>query len=103
MSDCTNCSVNFEESKETQVPKTIPYAAHEAAMDRAERHTKRWMITCFILLGIIVSMIIGFLIYESQFETYYYDQDGEGVNIVGNENEVNPSGTKTETQTEKEG
>ena len=103
MSDCTNCSSPCTEVKENKAPETIPYIVHEAAIDRAERHTKRWMITSFILIGIIFAMMIGFLIYESQFETYYYDQNGEGVNIVGDENEVNPSESKSEDQTQEEG
>ena len=38
---------------------------------------------------------------ESQFETISYAQDGEGVNIIGDENEVVPDGAKTDVQTEE--
>jgi hypothetical protein len=36
----------------------IPYAAHEALMDRAERRTKRWMIASCVLLGIVAALLI---------------------------------------------
>lgn len=97
MSNCDNCNENCNER---DLPETIPYIAYEAAIERAERHTKRWMITALIMLGIIFAMMISFLIYESQFETYYYEQDGDQVNIVGDSNEVTPNEATPENKTE---
>lgn len=40
---------------------TIPFAEHEADMDRAERNVKRWMTASGVLCGVIV-LLIGALI-----------------------------------------
>jgi hypothetical protein len=44
--------------KLTEPMMEIPYAAHEALMDRAERRTKRWMIASCVLLGIVAALLI---------------------------------------------
>lgn len=77
MHNCGNCTSTCEEKR---TPEVIPYIAHEAAMDRTERHTKRWMIAFFVALAIFFATNTGWIIYESQFETYYYEQDGAAVN-----------------------
>ncbi len=101
MSNCNNCAEHNEEKK---MPETIPYVVHEAAIDRETRHTKKWMIAFFVALAMLFASNVGWIIYESQFETYYYDQDGAGVNnlVVGNdnENEVKQNEPTIENQTE---
>lgn len=74
--------------------KSIPYIAFEAAQARSERHIKR------LVIALIISIIFGFLTnlawlwawnqydYSSETVTRTYVQDGEGLNIIGNENEV---------------
>lgn len=104
MSDCTNCSANCAEHKENKAPETIPYIVHEAAIDRAERHTKRWMIAFFIALAMLFSTNVGWIIYESQFETISYEQDGEGINNVntGEQGDIN-YGAESQNKTEESG
>ena len=53
-------------------------------MARAERRDKRqWIVIIFLIVSLLASNI-GWLVYESQFETYTYDytQDGEGLNNI---------------------
>ena len=94
-----------------KMPETIPYAVHELMMVRLqeahkeeierskerERHhikEKKYLwITIIVLASMLFASWMGFMIYESQFEkySYDYDQNGEGVNIIGDENEVIPN------------
>ena len=57
--------------------------------------TKLFIITIVCYSIILISMIIGFFIYESQFdivegqyETYEYTQEGEGENVEFNNGDV---------------
>lgn len=111
MSNCENCNEKIEAcgvndaQSEKKMPETIPYIAHEAAMDRAERHTKRWMIAFFVALAMLFVTNIGWIIYESQFETISYTQDGEGLNNVnvGEQGDINyGADSQTETETEQQ-
>lgn len=95
--NCNNCAEHCEEKK---LPETIPYVVHEAAIDRETRNTKKWMIAFFVALVMLFATNVGWIIYESQFETYYYDQDSQGVNIIGDDNEVENNEPKIEDQTE---
>lgn len=63
---------------------TIPYIVHEAEMARAERRDRRQWIIIIALIVAILASNIGWIWYESQFETYYYEyqQDGDGLNNV---------------------
>ena len=80
---CNNCGTE-------KTPATVPYVAHKFAMARAERQNK-WLVAVIILLILLlVGSNIGWLLYESQFETvetveeYQNEQDGEN----GNNNSV---------------
>lgn len=58
----------------------IPYIAFEDAMVRAERDKKRLWIVILILIAALLATNIGWIWYESQFETVYWEQDGDGLN-----------------------
>lgn len=62
--NCENC----EKDKDIGLTM-IPFAAHQAEMSRSERQHKAlvWIIALLILL--LVGTNVGWLIYESQFET----------------------------------
>lgn len=74
--------------------KNIPYVAFEAAEARSERHIKR------LIIALIICIIVGLLTnlawlyawmqydYVSETETRTYVQDGSGLNIIGDSNEV---------------
>lgn len=66
----------------------VPFVVFESACTRLERTNKRLWITCIILISLLLFTNIGWIYYESQFETFEEttieaEQDGEGVNIIG--------------------
>lgn len=75
--------------------KSIPYIVFEAAEARSERHIKR------LIVALIISILISFLAnvawlytylqydYETHEESVEILQDGYGLNIAGDSNEVN--------------
>lgn len=71
---------------------TVPYVVFEGEMARAERHIKRLVVLLIALIIALLATNIGWLIYESQFDTYYYEtaQDGNGINNVnvGNQGDI---------------
>jgi len=48
---------------------TVPYIVYESSMARAERTIKRLWILALVIVFLLVASNIGWLIYESQFET----------------------------------
>lgn len=68
---------------------------------RHERREKRlvWLIALLVVL--LVGSNVGWLIYESQYETISYEQDGEGINNVniGEQGDLN-NGSKGDIQEE---
>lgn len=74
----------------TAKPNTVPYAVYEMEQAKSERTAKRLISVIVLLILLLVGSNIGWLIYESQFETIETtieaEQDGEGVNIVGGGN-----------------
>lgn len=89
--------------------KLIPYVAFEAAEARAERSIKR------LVIALIISIVVGLITnlawlycwnqydydYESETVTRTYVQDGEGLNIIGDSNEVT-NGTESDLYEETE-
>lgn len=77
---CDGCEeAKFEQSEK---PVTVPYFVYEMEQARSERHFKRLWAVIIVLLAMIFATNIGWLIYESQFETITYEQNGEGINNV---------------------
>lgn len=81
----------------------VPYIVYEGEMARAERRDKRQWIVIIALIVALFASNIGWLVYESQFETYTYAQDGDGLNNInsGEQGDV-LYGPETENQEEKE-
>lgn len=73
------CNKEDEANKETG-GLSVPYVVHESEMTRAERRDKRQWIVIIVLIASLLASNIGWLIYESQFETIYWEQDGDGLN-----------------------
>ena len=67
---CNNCGTE-------KTPATVPYVAHEFAMARAERQSKRLVAVIILLVLLLVGSNIGWLVYESQFEDYVITQEVE--------------------------
>ena len=84
--------------------QSISYIAHESAMARAERHIKRLWIALIVAIILIFASNVIWLAYINQydFESYEYSQDGQGLNIIGNENGVEWHGAKVDSQEKNE-
>ena len=82
---CNNCSTE-------KTPASVPYIVHESGMARAERQNKRLVCVIVLLIVLLVGFNIGWLIYESQFETVetvteQYEADAkDGGNAIINGN-----------------
>ncbi|MBO5701377.1 MAG: hypothetical protein J6S71_02955 [Clostridia bacterium] len=76
---CESCATT-ESREPMKLPESVPGAIYEMEMARAERHSKRWMIAFFVALAMLFSTNVGWIIYESQFDTYYYAQGDSDVN-----------------------
>ena len=75
----------------------VPFAAFEAAEERADRRDRRHWIGHIVELIIIIAMAAAFLLYLNQYDfcgTMDVQQDGHGINIVGDRNGGNYYGTE---------
>jgi hypothetical protein len=72
--------------------RNIPYIAFEAAQSRLERIIRRLWITTIILIVLLVGSNIGWLVYESQFEsveTTITQENTDGYNnYIGNDGDI---------------
>ena len=69
----------------------VPYLTHEADMMRADMMHRRllWIIV-LLIVALAATNITWLIVWQSyDFESYQIEQDGEGVNIIGNENAFN--------------
>lgn len=77
-------------------PISVPYVVHESSMARAERQAKRLIAIIILLIVLLVGSNIGWLVYESQFETVetsseevVVDAGSNGVaNYIGNDGDI---------------
>ena len=77
MANCETCK-----GKDAHAPESVPYIVHELSMARMERQIKRLWIALIVVIAMLFASNAGWLIYESQFATISYEQDGEGINNV---------------------
>ena len=59
--DCKSCKENR--------PADVPFIVHEADMARIERTNKRNQFVIILLIIALLASWIGFMVYESKFET----------------------------------
>ena len=59
----------------TAKPNTVPYAVYEMEQAKNERTVKRLISVIVLLILLLVGSNIGWLIYESQFETIETTQE----------------------------
>ena len=83
--------------KDIENSLTIPFAAHESAMGRAERHIKALVWVIVLLIVLLVGTNAGWLIYNSQFEvveetttetTVTQDNASGYNNYIGNDGDI---------------
>jgi hypothetical protein len=91
-----------EKKKITENKPDVPYIVYEGEMARAERYIKRLWIALIVVTAAFAVSVLGFFWYLSlyDFSAYEYTQDGEGVNIVGDENGVDYNGTESNNPAE---
>ena len=84
---CNNCGTE-------KTPATVPYVAHEFAMARAERQSKRLVAVIILLILLLVGSNIGWLVYNSQLEvveesTVITQENADGYNnYIGNDGDI---------------
>lgn len=95
-------------NKEEEMQLTVSYIVYEAAQARAERQIRRQGITIIVIsvLAIIAIFLTAYLIDKGwrdyfsscDIQNYEYEQDGKGVNIVGDQNGVDYNGAESKNQ-----
>ena len=92
----------MERSNKPTKPDTVPYIVFEGEIARQERHIKRLWIALIVAIVAMVLIVGGFLLYLNQYDFASYQQDGEGVNIVGDGNGVDFDGPARSSETQEE-
>lgn len=91
MENCNACKNGTEN-------KSVPYIVYESEAARHERTVKRFIIAIVVAFVLIVLTNIAWLIAWNQYdytsEETIYTQDGQGTNIIGNDNEVVNNGSE---------
>lgn len=64
---CNGCNSSKDVAELRDMPP-IPFAAHESAMARSERHNKRLWIVILVLIAALIGTNLAWIIYNSQFE-----------------------------------
>jgi len=85
--------------------ESVPFVVYESSMARAERTIKRLWILVLVIVFLLVASNVGWLIYESQFETVtettqevWQEADSGGLNrFVGGDFYGNAEGTDDDT------
>lgn len=83
-------------------PDNVPFIVFEGEITRQERHIKRLWIALIAAIVAIVLIVGGFLLYLNQYDFASYQQDGEGVNIVGDGNGVDFNGPASTSAPQEE-
>jgi hypothetical protein len=85
---------------------TVPYIVYESAIARSERHIKRLVIALIVSVVMIVASNLAWLYvwnsYEYVGDSTTYSQDGEGVNIIGDENKYESDDNKEDQVPQEE-
>lgn len=64
---------------------SIPYVVYESQQERSDKQQKRLFILCIILIAALIASNLGWVIYESQFETVEEDTSVIRVNQEADE------------------
>ena len=92
---CDSCNSS------AKTPASVPYAAFESSMSRAERIIKRLVIALIVTIALIFASNIGWLIYANNNgntnSNYTVTQSGNPTSIIGDDNDsVMPQATPVE-------
>jgi hypothetical protein len=79
---------------------SVPYLAFESVQAQNERHIKRLWVALLIAIVAVFASNCAWLWYINQYDfesySYEYEQDGRGLNIIGDGNGVRYNGTADE-------
>lgn len=78
----------------------VPYVAHESAMARSERNSKRMWIVILVLILALIGTNLAWIIYNSQFEAVEESTVVEQENSNGDNNYIGNDGDITYGKTE---
>ena len=83
-----------------KAPASVPYAAFESSMSRAERIIKRLVIALIVTIALTFASNVGWLIYANNngntSSSYPVTQSGNPTSIIGDgNNSVTPQETPT--------
>ena len=78
----------------------VPYVAHESAMARSERNSKRMWIVILVLIIALIGTNLAWIIYNSQFEAVEESTVVEQENSNGDNNYIGNNGDITYGKTE---
>lgn len=93
--DCETCK---------EIRQTVPYIVHESAMARSERHIRRLVVALIVAVVMVALCNLVWLYAWMQYDyvgtstetVTTYQQDGEGLNMIGDRNRVNFDGTESD-------
>lgn len=91
----------FDTLTEEQKSVQIPYYLHEGEMNRMERINKHLRYILILVFVALIATNAGWIIYESQFQTYQIDQEvdnGAGNAFVAGVGDVNYGQSPTDNQ-----
>ena len=88
------------DERERKAPETISYYEHEEEVFRMERHSKRLFTALIVCIVLLFASNVGWLVYESLYDTISYTQDGAGINNIntGEQGNVTADGSDAENE-----
>ena len=95
---CNSCISKGAENFKDMPP--VPFAAHEAALARNERNSKRMWIVILVLIIALIGTNLAWIIYNSQFEIVEESTVVEQENSNGDNNYIGNDGDITYGKTE---
>ena len=80
----------MENHNDVRKPDSVPNFVYESEQMRSDARDRRHWIGHIVSLCAIVAIVAGFLLYFYCYDytSYDYQQDGQGVNIIGDRNGV---------------
>lgn len=88
--------------QQSKRPEAVPYIVFQREIARQERHIKRLWIALVVAMLVIALTVGVFIWYLNQYDYTSYDQDGQGVNIIGSGNGVDFDVATTEDANQEE-
>ena len=88
------------DERDRKAPEIISYYEHEEEVFRMERHCKRLFIALMVCIALLFVSNMGWLVYESMYDTMSYTQDGAGINNIntGKQGDVITDGSNSESE-----